>query len=133
MWTKAEHLKMWWGPKDWTLPVCELDFRVDGTWFYCMEGPDGIRACGKAVYLEIDKPDRIVYRDYFVDSNGDLLDGLPEAKISNQYLEEYGRTTVISISEYPAKADRDRVIEMGVEAGIAQTFDRLEDYLPAFL
>ena len=44
-WTKAEHLTQWWGPKGWTLPVCEVDFRPGGTWFYCMQGPDGMLAC----------------------------------------------------------------------------------------
>lgn len=25
--SEAEHLKHWWGPKGWTLPVCNVDFR----------------------------------------------------------------------------------------------------------
>lgn len=133
MWTRAEHLKHWWGPEGWALPVCEMDFRVGGSWFYCMQGPDGTQACGKAIYVEIDEPERIVYKDFFVDSQGNPVEGLPEAKISNEYIEDGDRTTVISVSRYPTKFDRDKVIEMGVEAGIGQTFDRLEAYLPDFL
>jgi uncharacterized protein YndB with AHSA1/START domain len=47
MWTMSEHLVHWWGPTNWTLPVSEMDFRVGGTWFYCMQGPDGMKSCGK--------------------------------------------------------------------------------------
>jgi len=29
-WTDPERLKYWWGPKDFTNPVCELDDRHEG-------------------------------------------------------------------------------------------------------
>jgi uncharacterized protein YndB with AHSA1/START domain len=129
MYTRAEHLVHWWGPTGWTLPVCEVDFRPGGTWFYCMESPDGTRSCGKTFYLEIDEPDRMVYRDIFVDPDGNPLEGMPEAESTVEFIEKDGRTTVVSTVLYPTKADRDKVIEMGMEAGIDQTLDRLEAYL----
>ncbi len=129
MWSRAEHLAHWWGPKGWTLPVCEVDFRPGGTWFYCMQGPDGMLSCGKSFYEEIEKPSRIVLRDIFVDREGNPLEGLPEAKTSTLFLEQDGKTTVRSTVLYATKADRDRVVEMGMEAGIDQTLDRLEAYL----
>ena len=127
--TQAEHLKQWWGPKGWTLPVCEVDLRPGGTWFYCMQGPDGTRACGKAHYSEIEEPARLVYKATFVDSDGNLLEGMPVAQITIEFIEQNGKTTVKSASRYATKEDRDRVIEMGMEAGIDQTLDRLEAYL----
>ncbi|MCB0014607.1 MAG: SRPBCC domain-containing protein, partial [Anaerolineales bacterium] len=59
MWTRAEHLKHWWGPDGWSLPICEIDFRPGGSWFYCMAGPDDMQSCGKATYLEIAAPERL--------------------------------------------------------------------------
>ena len=129
MWTKAEHLQNWWGPTGWTLPICELDFRPGGNWFYCMQGPDGMQSCGKATYLEIDAPERIVYEDAFADSDGNPLEGMPLGHITLKFVEEGDKTTVINTVRYPTKADRDKVIEMGMEAGIDQTFNRLEAYL----
>jgi len=129
MYTRAEHLAHWWGPTGWTLPVNELDFRPGGTWFYCMEGPDGFRSCGKTFYLKIEVPLRMVYRDIFVNTDGDPLEGMPEAEATVEFIEKNGRTTVISTILYPTKVDRDKVIEMGMEAGIDQTLDRLEAYL----
>jgi uncharacterized protein YndB with AHSA1/START domain len=129
MYTKAEHLQHWWGPEGWTLPVCEVDFRPGGTWFYCMQGPDGMRSCGKATYLEIDAPERIVYEDAFADADGNKLEDMPVGHITVEFVAAGGKTTVIDTVRYPTKADRDKVIEMGMEAGIDQTLNRLEAYL----
>jgi uncharacterized protein YndB with AHSA1/START domain len=129
MWTQAEHLKHWWGPKGWTLPVCEVDFRPGGTWFYCMEGPDGTQACGKATYGEIDEPNRFVYADAFADTDGSILGNMPQSQVTVEFIEDNGKTTVVSTAVYASKANRDQVIDMGMEAGIDQTLDRLEAYL----
>ena len=128
MWTKAEHLQHWWGPEGWTLPVCEIDFRPGGSWFYCMQGPD-MQSCGKATYLEIEAPERIVYEDAFTDADGNTLAEMPVGHITLKFVETDGQTTVFNTVRYPTKADRDAVIEMGMEAGIDQTFNRLEAYL----
>ncbi len=129
MWTMAEHLQHWWGPEGWTLPICEVDFQQGGTWFYCMQGPDDMQSCGKATYLEIDAPERIVYEDSFTDADGNPLEGLPVGHITLTFIDADGKTTVNNTVRYPSKADRDKVIEMGVEAGIDQTWNRLEAYL----
>ena len=128
-WTKAEHLTQWWGPKGWTLPVCEVDFRPGGTWFYCMQGPDGMLACGKATYSEIEEPRRIIYQDSFVDSDGNALDGMPLSQVTVEFTDQGSKTFVKSTNVYASKADRDKVIEMGMEPGIDQTLDRLEALL----
>ena len=41
MFSDPFHLVHWWGPKGFTNPVCELDFRVGGRWYHVMRGPDG--------------------------------------------------------------------------------------------
>lgn len=130
MWTKAEHLVHWWGPTGWALPVCKVDFRPGGTWFYCMQGPDGMQACGKAFYGDIEEPVRFSYRDTFVDADGKPLEGMPVGEITVEFVAQGSvKTLVTSTTLYPTQADRDRVIDMGVETGIDQTLDRLEAYL----
>lgn len=129
MWTTAEHLQNWWGPSGWSLPVCELDFRTGGTWFYCMLGPDGMQSCGKATYLEIDAPERIVYEDAFTDGEGNPAEGMPVAHITLEFMDAGNKTTVVNTVCYPTKAERDMVLEMGVQAGIDETWNRLDAYL----
>jgi uncharacterized protein YndB with AHSA1/START domain len=40
-WTEAEHLAKWWGPRDFTNPVCEVDARPGGLLRIVMRGPKG--------------------------------------------------------------------------------------------
>ncbi len=129
MWTQAEHLVHWWGPTGWTLPVCEVDFRPGGTWFYCMQGPDDMYACGKSYYGEIEEPERFTMRDTFVDADGKPLDGMPVGDATVEFTDQGRQTLVTSTTVYATQAERDKVLEMGVEAGIGQTLDRLEAYL----
>jgi uncharacterized protein YndB with AHSA1/START domain len=129
MWASCEHLKHWWGPEGWSLPVCEIDFRPGGTWFYCMSGPDDMQSCGKGLYQAIKAPERLVYQDLFTDGEGNPMEGMPVAEITIEFTETDGKTLVKNLVRYPTKQDRDAVLEMGVEAGIDETWNRLEAYL----
>jgi uncharacterized protein YndB with AHSA1/START domain len=131
MWTKAEHLQHWWGPDGWSLPVCEIDFRPGGSWFYCMAGPDDMQSCGKATYLEIQAPERLVYEDAFTDAEGNPMADMPVAHIILEFVADGDKTTVLNTVRYPTREARDQVLAMGVQAGIDQTWNRLEAYLAA--
>jgi uncharacterized protein YndB with AHSA1/START domain len=128
----CEHLKRWWGPEGWTLSVCEMDFRPGGTWLYCMGGPDGEESWGKSVYSEITPPERIVYNDYFVDSTGTPVEGMPRWFVTTTFEEVEGGTQVHSVSELESAEFLKSMLEMGVVEGFGQTWDRLEAYLATF-
>ena len=68
-WTDPKYIMQWWGPKGFTAPVCEMDFRVGGKLICCMAAPDG-QICGwNAVeYHEIVLHEKIVSSMYFSDS-----------------------------------------------------------------
>jgi len=57
------HLRQWWGPKGFTNPVCELDFRPGGHWHHVMRGPDGREYPTDSTFIEIVPEERIVYRN----------------------------------------------------------------------
>lgn len=128
-WTKPEHLTQWWGPKGWTLPVCQVDFRPGGVWLYCMRGPDGEEAWGKAIYREIVEPERIVYLDTFVDETGNPLEGMPEMLITVTFADHDGKTRLATHAQFASAADLEAVLAMGMVEGLTQTWDRLEAYL----
>ncbi|MBC8170611.1 MAG: SRPBCC domain-containing protein [Anaerolineae bacterium] len=127
--SKPEHLVNWWGPQGWTLPVCKLDFRPGGIWHFCMQGPDGEEAWGKAVYREIVAPERIVYTDMFSDAEGNTVADMPETLITMEFIEQDGKTRLVSTAVYATAADLETVIKMGMEEGASQTWDRFADYL----
>jgi uncharacterized protein YndB with AHSA1/START domain len=60
-WTKPEHITRWWGPHEFTLPFCEMDFKVGGSYKYCMPSPEGEEHWIWGVYQEIAEPERIVF------------------------------------------------------------------------
>jgi uncharacterized protein YndB with AHSA1/START domain len=127
--SKAEHLKQWFGPKGWSLPVCKLDFRPGGTWHYCMLGPQGEESWGKAVYREIVEPERIVYTDVFADAHGNKVEGTPEALVTLTFVALNGQTRLINHVLYNTPDELDAVLNMGMIEGLGQTWDRLEAHL----
>lgn len=72
-WTDPEHFKLWWGPKDFTCPFCEMDLRVGGKYLNCMRSPEGRDYWTTGVYKEIVPFERIVYTDSFADAEGNAV------------------------------------------------------------
>jgi uncharacterized protein YndB with AHSA1/START domain len=77
IWTEPHHLAKWWGPHDFTNPVCELDVRVGGRIFIEMHAPDGTVYPMTGTFREIVAPKRLVFDAVAEDRNGRaLLEGL---------------------------------------------------------
>jgi uncharacterized protein YndB with AHSA1/START domain len=72
-WTEPERIMRWWGPKDFTSPSCKIDFRVGGTYLFCMRWPHGSDLWSTGVYLEIVQLEKIVYTDSFADEKGNVV------------------------------------------------------------
>jgi len=72
-WTDPKYVMQWWGPKGWTSPVCEIDFRVGGKYLFCMRGPDGYEGWNAGEYREIVPYEKIVSTMYFADSKGNRI------------------------------------------------------------
>ena len=72
-WTEPERFMRWWGPKDYTSPRCEIDFRVGGRYFACMRSPEGQDYHSTGVYREIIARERLVYTDNFADADGNVV------------------------------------------------------------
>ncbi|AIQ35503.1 ATPase [Paenibacillus sp. FSL R5-0345] len=134
--SEAEHLKHWWGPKGWTLPVCHVDFRPGGTWHYCMKCEDknqgdfyGMESWGKALYREITIPEQIIYTDWFSDAEGNISKDLPETLVQLDFIELDGQTKLVNTGKYASPEALQQVIDMGMLPGISQTFDNLDVHL----
>ena len=62
VWTDPKHVAVWWGPKVFTNPVCEMDVRPGGKFRIVMRAPDGAKYPYTGIYLEVVPPERLVYR-----------------------------------------------------------------------
>jgi uncharacterized protein YndB with AHSA1/START domain len=120
--TKPEMLKEWFGPRDWSLDVCEVDLRVNGPWRFVLRRADGTEMGMSGVYHEIEPPDRIVSTESFDDYPGESFNTLT-------FTEQDGKTTVTTTVLYESKVVRDAVIESGMETGAAESYDRLAELL----
>lgn len=63
-WTEPRHLTRWWGPNDFTLSHCEVDFRIGGKYKFCMRAPDGSDHWVWGEYEEIVAAERLVFSWY---------------------------------------------------------------------
>ena len=73
-WTDPKYVMQWWGPKGFTSPVCEIDFRVGGKFLFCMRTPDGQEGWNGGEYHEIVLHEKIVSSMYFADSKGNKVE-----------------------------------------------------------
>ncbi|BCM91014.1 hypothetical protein IAD21_02878 [Abditibacteriota bacterium] len=124
-WTEPEHVKRWWGCNGSAMPVCEIDLRVGGAWRYVVRMPDGAEFGFNGVYREIEAPKRLVHTSIF--------EPMPEheALVTVLFEEHDGKTTLIETTLHKSVEARDGHLQSGMEAGAAQTFDRLEALLEA--
>jgi uncharacterized protein YndB with AHSA1/START domain len=129
--TEPERVARWWAPRPWTTPICQIDLRPGGEWRYCMRGPNGEESWGKAVYVEIVPPERLVFTDFFTDADGNRNDALPTMTETITFAEQDGATTVTFRSRYASVADLERVMAMGMVEGFGMALDQLAEELAA--
>jgi uncharacterized protein YndB with AHSA1/START domain len=124
-WTKPELLKRWLGVfGGWTLAVCEVDLRVGGKSRFVWRRTDGTEMGMSGVYREIVPPERLVSTESFDDP---WYEG--EAVGTTVFVEEDGRTTVISTVRYASREVRDGVLRSPMESGVAKSYDKLAELL----
>src|SRR6202022_1804050 len=86
--TKPELLKRWFGPRGWSLVVCEVDLKVGGGFRFILRGPDGKEMGIRGVYREITPPERSVHVETF----DDYPDS--ESVVTAVFVEQGGKTTL---------------------------------------
>src|SRR6476469_6883036 len=120
--SKPELLKRWFGPRGWSLVVCEVDFSVGGGFRFVLRGPDGRDMGMGGVYREIAPPERSVHMESFDDYPG-------ESQVTAVFTEQGGKTTLTATVLYPSREVRDAVIQSGMEHGAAESYDKLAELL----
>ncbi|MCX8477927.1 MAG: SRPBCC domain-containing protein [Sphingomonas sp.] len=120
--SKPEHVKRWFGPVEWPLTKCEMDFRVGGEFHFQMTGPGGV--LGEpfgGTYLEIVPDARIVM------DNGFETEGAPRMTMITT-LEPKGDGTLLTLrTVFESKAMHDEYLGMGFAEGTNSALDQLED------
>ncbi|CDN45540.1 hypothetical protein BN871_HX_00140 [Paenibacillus sp. P22] len=126
------------GPRGWELTASRMDFRPGGSWHYCMKCMDqaqgdffGMESWGKTVYEEVVDGEKFTGTDYFSDAEGIENRDMPPARIMLLFEDVEGGTKVTNHSVYASAEALKSVIDMGMEQGVTETWDRLEEYVAA--
>jgi uncharacterized protein YndB with AHSA1/START domain len=125
VWTDAKHVGNWWGPRGFTTSKCEIDARPGGDLYIVMRGPDGSEYPMTGKFVEIVKPERIVFMSEALDRSGNSL-----FKIRNTItLVAQGQQTKLTLhaSVIEASSQAPQYLQ-GMEQGWSETLARLGEY-----
>jgi uncharacterized protein YndB with AHSA1/START domain len=125
-WTNPEHVRHWWGLRESTMLLCEADVRQGGSWRYVTTAQDGAEVPFTGVYQEVAPPERLVYTEMY---DVEPFNSGDPAVNTVTFTPEEGGTLVTVTTVYPSKEVRDFVLSTGMEAGAAESYDRLAEHL----
>lgn len=126
-WTTPELVKRWWNAKRGEVTLVEIDLRVGGAWRYVMVADGGLEVGFHGEYREIVPNERIV--------STEVYEGLPEGVSEEDgatvntatFTEVDGRTTLTLLVQATSKVSRDAIVDSGMEAGLQDALDLLEE------
>ena len=119
--TTPEHIRRWWHAKRGEMTIAEVDLRVGGAWRYVMVMPNGVEVAFHGDFREIVPNERIVSAEVYEGGAG------AEAVDTVTFTEVDGRTTLTILVQHADKAGRDAYIEAGMEDGLQDALDLLEE------
>jgi uncharacterized protein YndB with AHSA1/START domain len=122
-WSAPEHQARWMGPKGFTAPVNDMDFRVGGAYRNCIRSPEGKEFWWRGVYREIVEPERLVFTFGWEGEDGG--EPMPDTLVTLTFSETDGRTTMtFRQGPFPSQEERD-----SHAGGWNEAFDKLGAYL----
>jgi uncharacterized protein YndB with AHSA1/START domain len=119
-WTTPELVRRWWHANRGEVTICEIDLRVGGKWRFVSVTPDGYEVAFRGEYREVVPHERLVSTEIF--------EGFPDAEAVDTLTltEANGITTATLLVQHSSKEHRDGLIESGMEAGLQDALDLLE-------
>ena len=113
----------WWGPRSMTTTVDVMDVRAGGSWRFVMTDADGSETGFRGTYREVTPPERIVQTFEW--------EGMPgHISVETATFEDLGdRTRVVTTSIFHTTEERDGMLGSGMEGGLNETYERLDELL----
>lgn len=122
-WTEPELIERWWSGKRGGVTSVEVDLRVGGRWRYVMVANEGFEVAFHGDFIEIVPNQRIVSTEVFEGAGGD--EGAPV--VTTTFEDLGGRTLMTQSTECHSKEVRDAIIDSGMEGGMQEAMDALEE------
>jgi len=121
--TDPELIPEWYGPRSTTVFVEKMDVRSGGDWRFLMRTSDGSESAFRGTYREVTPPERIVQTFEW--------EGMPgHVAVETATFEDLGeRTKVTTTSLFHTTEERDGMLGSGMEGGMNETYQRLDELL----
>jgi uncharacterized protein YndB with AHSA1/START domain len=121
-WTEPELITQWWHANRGTITLIEADLRVGGAWRYVMTATGGFEVGFHGEFREIVPDERLVTTEYYevAPEAEPALDTLTLTDLGG------GRTRIELLVEHANKANRDMHVESGMEDGLQDALDMVE-------
>jgi uncharacterized protein YndB with AHSA1/START domain len=119
-WTTPELIKRWWSGDRGEMTIAEVDLRVGGKWRFVMMAHGEFEVAFHGEYREIIPNERIV--------STEVYEAMPDGQALNvvTFAEAGGRTVLTLLMQLATKEERDAVISSGMEGGVHEQMDHLE-------
>jgi uncharacterized protein YndB with AHSA1/START domain len=123
VWTNAEHLAKWFGPDGFTISTHSIEVKKNGVWHFTMHGPDGRNYKNKILYIEVLRPERLVYQQMDDETGLEHVSFLTTIEFRKS-----GTQTALSMTMiFESADDLQRVArEYGAIEGAKQTLARMD-------
>lgn len=118
------------GPPGWTMPLCEMDVRVGGTYRWRWRSVDSGKQFGfHGQFREVVPGSKLVHTELFDpgDVGGNMGDG---ALITLELTQSGPITTVVTTMDYYTKQSRDAAVSTGMTDGMEASYAGLDALLP---
>jgi uncharacterized protein YndB with AHSA1/START domain len=125
--TTPELVKRWWNAKRGEMTVAEIDLQVGGKWRYMMVTPDGFEVGFHGEYREVVTGERIVSTETYEGVPDDVSEEDATTINTASFEESDGRTTLTILVQASSKESRDAIIASGMEDGLQDALDLLEE------
>ena len=125
--TTPELVKRWWNAKRGEMTIADIDLRVGGKWRYVMVADGGFEVGFHGEYREIVPNERIVSTEFYEGVPEDVSEEDATTVNTATFTEADGRTTLTILVQAPSKETRDAIVESGMEAGMQDAMDLLEE------
>jgi uncharacterized protein YndB with AHSA1/START domain len=121
--TTPDLIKRWWSGDRGDVTIADVDLRIGGRWRYVLTANGGFEVGFHGEYREIVPNQRIVCTE--------IYEGAPEAEataatVTHTFSEKEGRTTLTILMQCPSREVRDAIINSGMEGGMQEAMDHLE-------
>ncbi|MDB5074274.1 MAG: ATPase-like protein [Chloroflexi bacterium] len=119
-WTTPDLIKRWWSGNQGEVTIADVDLRVGGMWRYVMTANGGFEVAFHGEFRELVPNERIV--------STEIYEAMPEAEAVNTltFTEKDGRTTLTILVQHDRQEIRDAHINSGMEGGMQEAMDHLE-------